>query len=948
MGRKSIHLLLEVLVLGLVVGGAYAQPLQQDPGPDGIVCVEAENYDLYLERTNTWGLITEVANGFAPPDGFSGGFALQSTPTGLGAGGGITSDIEERSPQLDYAVNFVKTGTYYIWLLAYGMDGNSDSCHAGLDGAVVDTATVISGFNGTHEWTNELMAGGRPTIEVTTTGLHTFNIWMRETGSTIDKILLTTNPDYTPTGFGPAESIRGARLTASGASPADTAVDVPRDVVLSWAPGESAAAHDVYFGTAFEDVNTASRSNPLGVLVSQGQDAESFELPGVLEFAQTYYWRVDEVNAAPDSTIFPGGVWSFTVEPLAYPIQNITVTASSTQVGSAPENTVNGSGLDADDLHSADVDTMWLTAMDAVDAAWIQYEFDTVYKLYELKVWNYNVQFEIVLGFGFKDVTIEYSENGTDWIVLTDTEFAKAPAADGYASNMIVDLGGVSARYVRLTANDNWGMLTQYGLSEVRFTHIPIYAREPMPASGQQGVDVSATLNWRAGREAASHEVYLSTDQAAVADGSALVDTITERSYNPGGLDFGQTYYWKIVEVNEAEAISAWEGDIWDFSTQEYVLVEDFESYDDADNRVYETWVDGWVNETGSTVGYLEAPFTEQTITHGGFQSMPLQYNNVDSPWYSEAERTFAAPQNWAANGADTLLVHFRGNPVAFLERADGSMVIGAAGADIWSTADEFRLVSKSLTGDASIVVRVDSIVERDPWTKAGVMIRESLDAGSKFAAVYITPGNGCRFHTRVASNVDATSDTSVATPEQMAITAPYWVKLERSGNEFSGFYSADGNSWTAMSWNPQTISMLGTIHIGLAVTSHSAGNPTSVEFSGVTTTGNVTGSWEMATIGVAQPSNDPESVYVAVTDGAGHTAMVTHPDPEAATLAQWQEWPIPLDALSAAGVNLNSVKAMSIGVGDRDNPQAGGTGLLYIDDILVGHPAGVAEPATE
>jgi F5/8 type C domain-containing protein/uncharacterized protein DUF1349/glycosyl hydrolase family 115 len=944
MGRKLIHVFLGVLVLGLVVGMANAAPLQQDPGPDGIVSVEAENYDLYLERTNTWVLITEVANGFVPPDGFSGGFALQSTPTGLAEGGGITSDIEDRSPQLDYAINFVKTGTYYIWLLAYGMDGNSDSCHAGLDGAVVDTATVISGFNGSHAWTSELMAGGRPTIDVTTMGLHTFNIWMRETGSTIDKIILTTNPDYTPTDFGPAESIRGARLTASGASPADTAVDVPRDVVLGWTPGESAAAHDVYFGTVFEDVNMASRSNPLGVLVSQGQDAESFELPGVLEFAQTYYWRVDEVNAAPDSMVFPGGVWSFTVEPLAYPIENIAVTASSTQAGSPPENTVNGSGLDADDLHSDDADAMWVTAVDAVDVAWIQYEFDTVYKLHELTVWNYNVQFEVVLGFGFKDVTIEYSKNGEDWTALADVEFAKAPAADGYASDTIIDMGGVSARYVRLTANDNWGMLTQYGLSEVRFSYTPVQAREPMPVSGAVGVSVDSILNWRAGREAASHEVYFGTDQAAVADGSALVDTVTERSYNPGGLDFGQSYYWRIVEVNEAEAISAWEGSIWSFSTQEYVLVEDFESYDDAENRIFETWIDGWVNETGSTVGYFEAPFAEQTITYGGFQSMPLQYNNADSPWYSEAERTFASPQNWAANGADTLLLHFRGNPAAFLEGADGGIVIGAAGTDIWGTADEFRFVYKALTGDASIVVRIDSIVEQDPWTKAGVMIRESLEAGSKFAAVYITPANGCRFHTRVASNVDATSDTSVATPEQMAITAPYWVKLERSGNEFSGFYSADGSSWTAMSWNPQTISMLGTIHIGLAVTSHSAGNPTSAEFSGMATTGNVTGDWEVVAIGVAQPGNDPESVYVAVTDGAGHTAVMIHPDPEATTLAQWQEWAVSLDTLSAAGVNLAGIKTLSIGVGNPDNPQAGGTGTLYIDDVLVGHPAAAVE----
>jgi hypothetical protein len=91
-----------------------------------------------------------------------------------------------------------------------------------------------------------------------------------------------------------------------------------------------------------------------------------------------------------------------------------------------------------------------------------------------------------------------------------------------------------------------------------------------------------------------------------------------------------------------------------------------------------------------------------------------------------------------------------------------------------------------------------------------------------------------------------------------MAITAPYWVKLERLGNDFNGYYSADGSNWTAMVWNPQTISMLGTVHISLALTSHSAGNPTVAEFSGVATSGNVTGAWEVSTIGVPQPSNTP------------------------------------------------------------------------------------------
>jgi hypothetical protein len=90
--------------------------------------------------------------------------------------------------------------------------------------------------------------------------------------------------------------------------------------------------------------------------------------------------------------------------------------------------------------------------------------------------------------------------------------------------------------------------------------------------------------------------------------------------------------------------------------------VDDFESYTDTEgSRIYEAWVDGWTNSTGSTVGYVQAPFAERTIIHGGKQSMPLDYNNVASPFYSEAEREFAPAQDWTIGDASTLVLFVRG-----------------------------------------------------------------------------------------------------------------------------------------------------------------------------------------------------------------------------------------------------------------------------------------------
>ncbi|MCH5376817.1 MAG: DUF1349 domain-containing protein, partial [Planctomycetes bacterium] len=515
-----------------------------------------------------------------------------------------------------------------------------------------------------------------------------------------------------------------------------------------------------------------------------------------------------------------------------------------------------------------------------------------------------------------------------------------------YTANTTIDLSDVTAKYIRLTAKSNWnmGMIPQYGLSEVRFTYLPVQAREPQPANGQADTDLDVTLDWRNGRRAAAHELYVSADRAAVVDGSALIDTLDESRYELGDLNFGSIYYWKVDEVNDAGP-SSWEGDIWSFSTIEYAMVEDFETYNDdidAGTTIFDTWLDGWVNDNGSTVGYFDAPFAERSIVNTGRQSMPLAYDNTVSPWYSEAERTFDSPQDWAANGANTLVVYFQGKPGSFEELPSGKILMGAAGADIWNAADEFRFAYKQLNGNGSLVARVESVANTDPWAKAGVMIRETLDAGSAFAAVYATPGNGCRYQGRLTTDAAAVSDTSVATAEQMAMTVPYWVKMERVGDAFNGYYSTDGENWTAMSWNPQTIAMGANVYIGLAVTSHLAGVLTSAEFSDTATTGNVTGQWAVETIGPEQPEgNSGDTLYVAVEDAAGKVKVVTHPSGEAATLlGGWNEWRIPFSDLS--GVNLSRVDTMYIGVGDRNNPTAGGTGMIYIDTIQVGHPGSV------
>ena len=471
---------------------------------------------------------------------------------------------------------------------------------------------------------------------------------------------------------------------ASNPMPKNGDPDVPlRDLILSWEPGLYPGTHTVYFS---EDMNAVESGT---AEVVSDVDANSYD-PGPLNYETTYYWRVDEVNDSPDKTVYEGSVWSFRAEPYAMPIpaQAISATASSQAEGQGPENTINESGL-VDDLHSTEIEDMWVTVEGQALPAWIQYEFDKTYKLHEMLVWNYN-GVSILASLGLQDVTVEYSTDGVDWILNDNVSvFNKATGTDDYAADTTVPFGDVPVKYVKITVNGNWGgdVFTQYGLSEVRFLYIPVRARYPSPQDDATGVAPDVALSWRAGREAALHEVYFSSNGNAVANGTALVDTVSETSYAPGYLvALGQTYYWKISEVNEAESPSSWEGDVWSFATIEYLVVDDFENYNDySPDRIFETWKDGYGysetefgpgycgNGTGATVGHATFPYAEQTIVHEGSQSMPFYYDNSGtgtnscgqpiSLYYSETERTFDTPQDWTKFGIKALSLWFRGDP---------------------------------------------------------------------------------------------------------------------------------------------------------------------------------------------------------------------------------------------------------------------------------------------
>jgi hypothetical protein len=196
----------------------------------------------------------------------------------------------------------------------------------------------------------------------------------------------------------------------------------------------------------------------------------------------------------------------------------------------------------------------------------------------------------------------------------------------------------------------------------VRFFSIPVHARKHDPADGAVNVDPAALLTWRAGREAGSHDVYLDTDEQAVMNGTAPVVTIAETSYTTD-LDLGQTYFWKVNEVNAVEDPAIWEGDTLAFSTRAYFIVDDFEMYADVEfKEIWAFWTDGFDDPSnGSVVGYDN--IGERTIVHSGNQSMPLAYSSTGGATFSETTRSFDDPQDWTRGGAQTLVLYFYGAP---------------------------------------------------------------------------------------------------------------------------------------------------------------------------------------------------------------------------------------------------------------------------------------------
>jgi hypothetical protein len=744
-----------------------------------------------------------------------------------------------------------------------------------------------------------------------------------------------------------------ASKLASDPEPVDGSLFADPNVLLSWTAGVGAVSHHVYFGESLQDVQAGAPGT------DKGDVSDPNYAPGLLALETTYYWRVDEFDG---TTTLTGDVWSFT-----------TTLPGLGTVTMDRWDGISGSTLDmlrgSPDYPSNPTSTEQLT------------EFGTANSIGD----NYGAR---IYGWLYVPMTGDYkfwftSADQGELFLSTDDDPANAQLLAREPTWGDYNTFSRWSDYIPLIGGNKYYILAEWqeggdwdhcqvawegpgirGRQIIQGSYLspfePVTAYGPTPPNGATNVDPIRVLRWKAGKFASEHRVYFGTDPNAVlAAGTGSPEyrgtqPVGSESYDPGTLTLETSYYWRIDEVNNANPESPWVSELWSFTTGNFHVVDDFESYNDLNedvegsNRIYNTWLDGWYTpETnGAVVGYSAPNFdlgehiAETTIIHGGRQAMPFKYDNDMK--YSEAVRSFSGVErDWTREGVDTLSLWFRGNsgPVgSFVEEPAGTYTITASGTDITGEADEFHFAYKQLTGPGSITAQVLSVSNTDAWAKAGVMIRATLDPKSPHALACVTPGSG------VASEGRLTAGDTSFSFNQTGITAPHWVKLERKADgEFVVTHSADGVTWETVELAlSQWILMEDPVYIGLAVTAHNADATCEAVFSNVSMTGTISsGPWEHQDVGIV--SNDPEPLYVALNG----TAVIPYADgdPQVVLTEEWTEWQIPLADFAALGVNLADVDSMAIGVGTQGNTtMAGGSGTLYFDDIRLYRPAAAVE----
>jgi len=784
--------------------------------------------------------------------------------------------------------------------------------------------------------------------------------------------------------------------------PPNGATNVYVDAIFSWTPGFYADKHDIYLGTDFNDVSDANRDNPMGVLDAQDYIGNTYE-PNNLQFNTTYYWRIDDVNdpniykgsvwsftvaeeylaeiivyendyegETVGDGFTEGNAWNWgdngTVHTATYQDYGGNIVVDH-------NGTIGNPTAEARNMRFGSKWDIAMTGNTRSDPA------------------DYTIEFDL------RSVSGNWDPINLEFFVLTkeapDQGYGSGASAYAQADGWVHVEKNLADLNVGWWEGTNWDMKNPSWSIEVggppwpgtsvpagtpawdqvwimdnlKITvFMPPTSYEPYPENEAEDVKSNPVLRWTPGMYANKHDVYFGTDFNTVNEANrtndpcgVLLNVSQEPNYyEPGILEFNKTYYWRIDDVNDP---NIWKGSVWSFTTADFIFVDDFEDYNNnSPDRVFQTWVDGVGysadqylpgdpgNGTGSAVGhdiwssdspYYQGNIIETSIVHGRGQSMPMDYNNVNDPFISEAIRTWDTPQDWTAEGVAALTIWFRGYRQSVggisYNAATQTYTMTGAGADIYELSDEFHYAYKQLSGEGSITAKVENLTDIHEWSKAGVMIRETLDADSAQVLISVTPQNGVEFMYRPLAG-----DTTTAWAEA-GYNAPHWVRIRRVQNDFYAEHSTDGVIWVDVqgdSPSSTNIPMSVNTYIGLHLCSHEELQTAEAVFSNVRTTGDVTPTGpftQSQDIGIL--SNDADKLYVIVEDDDDNSHLVEYPEPNATQIYEWQDFNIDMREFTNADVNTAAITKMTLGVGNKADPASAGTGSMYFDDIRLHWP---------
>jgi hypothetical protein len=750
--------------------------------------------------------------------------------------------------------------------------------------------------------------------------------------------------------------------------PNDGAENLSADPMLSWTGGLGAITFTPYFGESFNDVNNATGGT--------GGPDTSFTPAGPLEVNTTYYWRVDASGAYG---LIKGDVWSFTTVEggTGKILREVWQGIGGTSVGDLTTNSRYPNDPDIREyIPSFDGPVDWADNYGTRISGWLYVPVSGDYTFWIAGDDNCSLNLSTDIDPVKKQLIASvpewtghlawntYPEQQSDPITLAGGQkyYIEALQKEGGGGDSISVSWRGPASPIQSIIPAGYMCATPYD---------PVRAYGASPANESTDAPPEPTLTWLPGKHAESHELYFGTDYDAVANATtSSLEYIGPRalgseSYTPGKLEWEGTYYWRVDELSNTHPDSPWKGAIWRFTVANYLVIDHFEDYNTTDKQIWAIWQDGFGywdldgvfhpgNGTGSGVGDEdnEDTYMEGSIVNSGGMSMPYFFNNNDPSKmkYSEAKKTLVDRRDWTEGGVKALSLWFRGyseSVGSFTDNLNGTYTMTATGFDIWANADgeeldEFHFAYKPLNGAGSIIARVDSLDDTDDWAKAGVMIRETLDPNSAHAMIVVTPASGVSFQNRPSTGATSVDTTTAG------ITAPQWVKIERDlSGFFTASYSDDGQNWTVLG-TPEVFSMGPNAFIGLAVTAHNVDATCQAEFSNVQVS--VSGPWSNQDIGIL--SNDPERVYVAVSNSNGTTGMVYYPDndnivTDATQIDTFTEFNIDLKDFQDQGVNLADVNSVTVGIGTRGNTTPGGAGKMYIDSIVLYRPRCVPDKLT-